>query len=341
MGKIKIHIDVEDKEYGWLLAKRLSELSTQLEICIADINDSRECVEGEGDIDSLTWVPSYFHKMGELNVFITDREVMNGNKEDVTIQVKPDRDLAHCIISNRSDNKDKIIFYQYAPAKLILNFIISRYEEKTGIPFGKSTDKKIKIYGFYSMSGGSGTTSVALSFARLLSANETENTIFLTRFDDLMMYQNFTVFPLKSSFQFQYNTTRNRVISFKEYIYEDKFGLNYFISPIPENEIIRKIEKHSNYKHVVVDFGKNIPPVQCNHTFCVMSWDDKRTELVKVDNQHKLVINKSIESKGFPEKYLIPLDSKSFKIKNGKIDISLDMAFGGTLRKIVEDIRHE
>lgn len=356
MSKIEIELDLMDENFAIMYARRLAELSPQLSITIKKAGEVvcekiREKLTGYEDQSSCRGVYACdnpkISSESMPKVIITDKEDCLESGETIVT-------VLHLNSANGEDEPDGRIydsgkFYIHSPVRQVLKYIVASYEEKTGHFIGTNIDEKMKTYGFFSLWGGCGTTAVAVTFAKHLAASKSGRILFISRDADCLTYSNCISIPIKPYAQLEYSIRQRRPFSLENYMYEDEYGLNYIISPIGEDNILREIEKTNKFQHAVVDYGKIQSKTMshesiaeyCETIFCVAKEDDLRCEIEAADVGSFIIYNCSKICGHSRDCYLLPADSRSFYLTDQGIKIDLFGGFGSAVKKIVRDATGE
>lgn len=298
MKSIKIAVLTKNKRYGEALARGLAEESSGIEIA---------CV------DSI--------ERGKYDIIMTDCDGLSGPEILILSDKKGETGGKH---------------YKTFPVKKILEIIIAKYMENTGQKIIPQGICNTYIIGTGSKTGGSGTTSVAITMGRSLALSLEKKVVFLdcTGTNDYRIYSECNFDNSKTIRELIFRIKYDRKVHISEYLSEDCFGLHMFrqesaINKEDINEVILYLCETGFADVIVIDAGKNTELLDvCHKKWLINNEKDKRC-LNNTD-----IINFS----EIPGQNRIRFDENSFIRKGEKVDISIEGAFSKDIDDILSEL---
>ncbi len=255
----------------------------------------------------------------EYDVLITDKT------EYFTINAKEDT-----ILFLEEDDK-------YLPASILLERAVTIYDKNNKTSFHAGEESKLKSIYFNSPFGGSGTTSIALTFARLLMQMNL-NTLFtsIDPLEDFKRYLPICQEPLKNKEQIEYLLSSKRDMILEEFLLRDRYGLS--ILPLSNMQSMLQIESYirnrNKYDFLVIDCGRSNIITGGDYQFTIVSANDSRTHPNTPNESqiYNMSTGNGLTSNGLSIAY----DPKSFCVLEGCIDIRMDGVFCQGVESIVK-----
>lgn len=318
MKKLKIAVFVREKEYGFDLAKGLCSQSSGIEVFVAE--DQAEA----------------FDYAGKEGVVITDRRVENTSR---TLLLTGEREGNH-----RAGNLKSI--YKISPAKEILKAAISVCLEATGEIFCPEQEAELRIWELFSPRGGSGTTAIALTCARLLASRPEEKVLYMNLGieDDYGIYAETRFDNVRPKRKFIYAAEVNSRIGTDNCFAADGYGLCYFRPEAERNSFLYEadmgrvaefLRKNREFTRLVIDSGKRSKSLlaEADLTFKISREGDLRRD--RKDEKIREIINFSVASGLRDGRFYIPFDKESFARREEKTEISMEGMFAAAVFQIV------
>ncbi|NLK73414.1 MAG: AAA family ATPase [Clostridiales bacterium] len=267
--------------------------------------------------------------------------------------------------------KDGNTIYKYMSAEKIIEELKYICVQESINDINLSTiDKRSQCIGFYSSSGGAGTTSIAICVSRVLAMR-----------DKKVLYLNFEAIPSTKSF-FVLDESKRNMSDFLYYLFikegqnisalinsftvQDKWGVHTFIPQSNYNDLLQltcdettylfeTLCTGGNYDYICIDFSPEINEKKilmlslCYKIFNIIGdFEPAKTKaeiffLYCNSSNNLAFVNNSVPvynfcSEGKEAELFIENDAKSFNEKDDVLAISLDGKFGKGVRKVVSHI---
>lgn len=241
------------------------------------------------------------------------------------------------------DNYDIIISDDniniFEPVRTLLNDIVTSYQEQSGKYFISSRELNMRIYSFRSETGGAGTTSIAISFAKSIALLSTKNKVLcisIPRKNNLESYINAQPNYIRKSEELYYLIRKGKSANLDNYILHDLDGVDYLQINIPLEPVLEAIQDISEYTHVIIDLGtNNLISMDCI-SFLVKNKMDSRNPYFSCREDEIIIMNKNDNQSDL---ITIPFSPDSFESQNGYIEILKEGTFYRTVRKIARDFK--
>ena len=227
----------------------------------------------------------------------------------------------------------------FKPVRALFNDIVTNYQEKYGKFFITSGDKKLRICSFRSETGGAGTTSIAISFAKSIALLSTMNKVLYistSRKNNLNQYMNAQQNYIRRSEELYYLIRKGKSANLDNYILHDLDGVDYLQINNSIYPLLEAIPDISEYSHVIIDLGTNEKlEIDCESYF-IRNEMDKRSIAFSNEDEEKIIIN---NCEKMTNSFMIPFSPESFEFKNGYVDILKEGTFYRTVRAIARDYK--
>lgn len=180
METVRIGVIVEDKAYRNALLRGLSHESrdfqfVSIDICRKDRVDDPECI-AQTDTVSRTGDDG---KIASCQIILADPWFCDSGAyviPEETVLIR----LTYHEMYDMSFDRDDMEIFRYEDAEVFISKIIYYYSRKNGIDLYFHGRKKCRKIVFSSPSGGSGTTSAAVTSARFLKYRFGKKTLFIS-----------------------------------------------------------------------------------------------------------------------------------------------------------------
>lgn len=373
MDMIRLLILYEDQEYGFALAKTISNLHKDF------------LVTAEAwRIFSHKELPAAFDLvLAEESEEACLHCLPMAKNRVVLLREVPGEKLDHQL-KTEEDGRNFFYLYKYAPVSRIVADLRYIYGYLTGRKNLVRYPVETQVVGFYSASGGTGKSAVALSVARELRKYHDKMVLYITF--DLISAASFYMkgaVPQRSLEDYLYylfNKDKETLCSYIDsFVFVDDYGVHTFLPSADLNELnqlnsrelshlLEFLLTSNKYDYIILDLspcfheGTLLLLTLCRKLFLIESdcplsrykTEKFKTFLAKRGEEEGIrcpllrVINKVS-----PDAYLnsplepgceaetaitIERDDDSFHQMDGCLDISLNHLFGMGIRKIVDEI---
>lgn len=256
----------------------------------------------------------------------------NIDKVDIVVTDKVNEYLDNRIIYLSGNINDPLSVF--SPSSRIYEAIQRKYRENTGV-VSLNLINQMKSISFFSLFGGAGTSSISITFSRLLRLTG-KNVMYITNTHD---YFEGILHNPYSKIRLNYEIFKGENINIEEFIAIDKYSLSIIeLSDLNiVNNVIEKISELNKYEYYVIDYGTSYSKIGSND-YMVVNIEDMRVNEMNLLDGTKVIINRCNEES--IEGYKVPFDRNSFTVNN-KIDIALDDKFSRSISKIVRDYLDE
>ena len=165
METVRIGVIVKDKAYRNALLRGLSHESRDFQFVSIDA--------GREDVNDRSGV------IGSCQIILADPDLIDEHADLIPEQVTLIR-LTYHEMYDLGDSAGSMEIFRYEDARVFVNKIIYYYSRKNGIDLYFHGRKKCRKVVFSSPSGGSGTTSAAMTSARFLKYRFGKKTLFIS-----------------------------------------------------------------------------------------------------------------------------------------------------------------
>ena len=225
-----------------------------------------------------------------------------------------------------------------SPVTNLLNHIVDEYQEKSG-EFFVSGKSNLNIYTLRSVTGGAGTTAIAIALARSLALlSNTNNVLFISTIRNLTCnyYLDLKTENLRSPAELDYLLSHGKSVNINSFVQKDDDSVNYLRIQSKVEVLLRVLPEISDYTHVVIDLGTN-PPLNIDGEYnqiLIINEKDLRSELVK-ENDHETVL---YNNSSLGESNHIPFTPESFLRDEHGIKILKEGLFYRTVKNYAKNI---
>ena len=372
MDMIRLLILYEDQEYGFALARTISNLHKDFLVTAEDCNtfshkklpDAYDLLLAEGCEEAyLHWLPMI------KNPVVLLREVP---EEKLDPQLKEE------------DGRNFLYLYKYARVSQIAADLRYIYGYFTGRKNLVRHPVETQVMGFYSASGGTGKSAIALSVARELVKYHGKMVLYLS-FDlisaaPFYMKGEIPQRSLEDYLYYLFNKDKETLCSYIDsFVFVDDYGVHTFLPSADINELnqlnrrelsylLELLLTSNKYDYIILDLSP------CFHEGTLLLWTLCRKFFLieencplsryKTEKFKTYLVKRGVEegiscpliqiiNKAPPDAYLsgplepgceeetaiiIDRDDDSFHQMSGCLDISLNHLFGMGIRKIVDEI---
>lgn len=239
------------------------------------------------------------------------------------------------------DDRTEVIL----PVSALLDRIIGSYTETTGKPFYGPEKGLKKAFLFTSPEGGSGLSSVAFSFARMLSGISGQKILYVDVGQRGRFCAGEYTEPAQGNIrEMEYMIKNNGLRYPMKYLSRDHFGPFVICMEKYDAGIISSIADAGGFSRLVVagasgDFGSCEEKVRVQ----VINMKDVRSSGMGPGPEEFdfIVRNRDYINSVSGNEISISDDSLSFKFMNGGLRISLSGEFGIGIEKLVKEITEE
>lgn len=229
---------------------------------------------------------------------------------------------------------DRGNFSSFFPVSKGLIAISDRYSEKMGKPLYRPKNGFRKRYFFTSPVGGSGLSSIALVFARLVSGKTGEKVLLIdVGKDGSFIYAETGEMPSRTIDELRFRADTGQEIAMGDYLMSDHYGIDILTAEEISNELLDILMLKGNYDTVVT---AGIPQTEGEDgmDISVINIKDSRMCDHKCEADIK-VINREYINNVSEDRVLIKEDGLSFKNPFGKVMIAMDGDFSYGVEKLM------
>ena len=220
-------------------------------------------------------------------------------------------------------------FREFIPVYRGLSIIADKYIAKTGKPLYQPKNGFRKHYLFTSPTGGSGLSSIALVFSRLLSARTGEKVLLI----DIgrpgsFIYAEMDREPQKTIRELEYRAETDQDILLADHLIRDHYGIDILSLQSLGSKLLGILETKGGYDTVVIA-GETEAAEAGGMEISIINMRDSRM-CDHPDSGHITVRNRDHINNIKEDRVLIAEDGLSFKNPSGTVVISMDgdLAYG-------------
>ena len=278
--------------------------------------------------------------LGDADIFVTD-------------EIRPQQD---CDIP-----EEKILYlnqrkYQFNGISDLGRQLMRQNSREQALLLSAASGDRSCVFGFFSLWGGSGTTSIAIETGRLLSLHYEKTVLYLSLApkEDFPIYAEVDLSPVRSKRELIYRVEKDIVAPRHVYTASDRWGLLFIKDEVVRSsflemdeksilEWIVKLKKSWQPDIILVDFGTHLWPKVysgCMKLFHVVNAQDKRHIIQAVDSiQDRNIVkifNRCIQSAVSDTEISIEEDTESFTEGKNSIMISPTKSFASGVRSVAD-----
>lgn len=231
------------------------------------------------------------------------------------------------------------------PVSALLRQIITAYTEKTGNPFYERENGLKRVFRFSSRFGGSGLSSVAFSFARILCGKTGQRTLFVDYGPEgRFIAGEYISLPEGSVRELEYMVREKRLGDPFRYLSEDHYGP--FVICIERNdpESIMRVAEKGGFRQIVIcgNAEEELMPGEEVRIAVVNMKDIRYADLNGVPEGYDyLVKNRDYINSVSGNTVAIADDAVSFKLIDKNVRISMSGDFGIGVDKLVRMVTED
>ena len=340
LKSIEIVIYDKDEEYGLAIGEYISNYSKEYKVTI--ISSRTELENHVNNEENIVFVVDEYLKLGFTE---TNKKILYLSED-----------------KNISGNVENTI-YKYSSIKLIIHEINSIINKRDNLELNRSSEKS-NLISFFSLAGGTGKSSIAITTARFLASGG-KNVLYLN-LEDIPSTKLFFEYEEDnenfSDFLYYLFYKKNRSIKeiIEKYVFRDDLGVSCFypqrnlleINNLKEEEIdllIDSLKTKSDYDFLICDLSASLTHknkrVLENADLRFLVSDNENVKNIKyinnkrneVDDFHirdSVIIGNRNNSKDNKESIGILNDDKSFEHTEERININMDGIFAKDVRKV-------
>ena len=247
-------------------------------------------------------------------------------------------DSFDCIID---DENLKEIF----PVSAFLNSIIEKYTNDRGKPFYGPEKGFRRAFLFTSPMGGSGLTSCAFVFARILAGKTGAKVLFadIGR-KDTFRYGEFSVIPEGKEGELNYLVEKNRGINISRFLAEDHYGPYCIILKHCTYEVIAALVRNGGFDYIVAALPEEKELISDDPVrIIVLNTKDSRyiEHSEKIKECEWVIMNRGYVNKVMVNQIHVADDQISFKWPDEGVRISMNGDFAVGLEKLYKEAVNE
>jgi hypothetical protein len=233
------------------------------------------------------------------------------------------------------DEMGKDIF----PVSALLNKISAAYSIKEGKPFYGPEKGIRKAFFFTSPYGGSGTSSIAFTFARLLSGKMNEKVLFMDTGRDGLIYGEFTRKAEGKREELLYRINKGRPVEAGRYLSEDYYGPQCIsVNAGSFAQTAEALSQNMDITSLVAVSEPEDGIFDEVHIIRVVDIKDARYLLMSDDEDVFTVHNRDYINRVNGRIIYLADDPLSFKTPEGGVRISMDGEFAIGVEKLLREV---
>lgn len=222
------------------------------------------------------------------------------------------------------------------PISGLMKIISDTYMKKTGKPLYSLKKGFRKLYSFTSPTGGSGLTSAAFVFSRLLAGKMNEKVLFI----DVGRKGSFTseeseISPLRNSRELEYLIKKGMKYSLEEHLTKDYYGVWVLKLEAMDEEIFRSIDSRGGFDTIVVAGAPEVIITEGIRIVILNSKDARSLDAYYGEEGSIVVRNREYINHISEDRVLIAEDGLSFKNPGSGVVISMDGDFAIGVDKLM------
>lgn len=301
MRSIKIIIFFENIKYAESLARGLCYEDAGLNVFFAE------------DVKNLA-------KQQERGILLTDKPLYDTKKT-----------IYFCNGDRQNESRFTYWISKNAPVREILSVIRQVAFEQYGIkPKLCDNSKKIEIF---SQKGGSGVTSFAIVFARIIALKTESKVLYvnLGEVDDYWLFAGLDYYSDLSKKQYVFMKEEALSVNLGEYCKEDDFGVYFFKPDIGEDNIFHSLSKKALmayldnekfFRYIIADSGKK----NCGDSEAFnISLEVSKGQVKMFSSENEHII------------YQIMEDEYAFKSDGKNIEISMMGDYANSIENFIDE----
>ena len=248
--------------------------------------------------------------------------------------------------SGERDRYDMVIDEEYEgnilPVSRLVSDLSQIYLKRTGKTLIRPKKGQKALYWFSSLYGGSGLSSVAFVFSRLLAMKKGEKVLYI----DMGSGGTFDYFegedPEKPVGELVFLIKTGREFALDEYISRDHFGIDVLSLKDADHEIVRAIEASSGHDAIVFSSHERRFFADSKEVLVLNAKDARITEEMRlVEGKGIRIINREYINKVDKDRILVSDDLLSFKNPSGRVRIAMDGDFSLGVEKLLRIISND
>ena len=238
---------------------------------------------------------------------------------------------------------DRSSFGNFLPVSKGFPIIADKYMIKTGKSLCKPEKGFVKLFRFTSPTGGSGLSSLALVFARLMAGKIGDKVLLVDiGRSGSFIYAETDRTPAKNIRELEYRAEAGLEFILNDYLIRDHYGVDIYTAESIDSEIFSLMEGSGAYDTIVTAGVSGITREGGMDLVVINSKDsrmcDHRSEGDVIIRNRDYINNIS------EDRVLIAEDGLSFKNPSGKVVIAMDgdLAYGveKLMRKVVNEYEY-
>ena len=238
---------------------------------------------------------------------------------------------------------DRSSFGDYLPVSKGFPIIADKYMKKTGKPLCKPEKGFVKLFRFTSPTGGSGLSSLALTFARLMAGKAGDKVLLIDiGRDGSFIYAETDRPPVKNIRELEYRAEAGLEFLLNDYLVRDHYGVDIYTAENIDPMIFSLMERSGAYD-TIVTAGLSGLAREGGMDLVVINTKDSRM----CDHRPEgdvIIHNRDYINNIYEDRVLIAEDGLSFKNPSGKVIIAMDgdLAYGveKLMRKVVNEYEY-
>lgn len=325
MKAIRLGICVKNNKYAYDLASVIAKRTNSMEISVIDAS-AEDCADESAKQDVVL-------SDAGSDVYRANYLLLEG------------RDEICCCKEYRQNER---IMSKFDSVTNILQRVIEIYEEVSGTRFSCKREDRCVLYRFQSDMGGSGTTAVALTMARLLLCEQEKKVLYINAVGSecRKWYISETQAAMRSAAELDC-MIRNRVdFNIFSYLSKDQYGV-YVLEKFGERKeldaVLEMICEENIFDIIIADMPRQGSGLRFDKSFIVSSERDERNRIRRgmygstaCESEDVWEIrNRSTYNHTEGKVIHIVDDAASFTPSKGGIEIALDKAFAGGVRRLL------
>lgn len=331
MKTIKIGICVRNNNYAHKLASVMTKQMSGLDISVISAADEALC----GEL-------SEYGEQGESDVILSDMDTEVYRPNCLLLEGES---KISCCEEYRTNER---IMSRFEPVSHILQRAVEIYEEINGIGALRQCENASTLYKFQSDMGGSGTTAVALTMARLLACEYGKKVLYINTgvYKSEIWYACDSQTALRPAAELECMIRNNMNFNIFSYTAKDPYGV-YILEKSGRSgnadAVLGKICEEKNFDVIIADMAKNESKFLFSKTFVVSSEKDGRSRIARENYENAAEADGDVweirnrSSYNHIEKKVIYIadDAESFAVMKNGIEIALDKSFASGVRRLL------
>lgn len=231
------------------------------------------------------------------------------------------------------------------PVSKLYEHILDSYTERTGSLLYRPETELKNVIQFISRQGGSGLSSIAFSFARVICGRTGQRTLYVdTGPKDRFLYGEYTDTAEGSVKELNYLLREKRLGDPRRYLSRDHFGPFVICTEKTDSEMVQRIAEYGGFTQIVISGSEKEDAILGNMTniLVVNKGDVRVAELDAVPDGYDYVVrNMDYANNAIGNIISIAKDEISFKMIDSVVRISMAGEFGIGVEKLVRMVEED